>query len=90
MWYIYDSWHVIKVVDQTFLEREENHSGDKLYDIDRYQFILGAWLNRYVISIWRLTNNRGGFLDDILSCFLTHWGLVTPYGDSDLGQPWLR
>ena len=21
---------------------------------------------------------------------LTHWGLVTPYGDSDLGQHWLR
>ena len=22
--------------------------------------------------------------------FLTHWGLVTPYGDIDLGQHWLR
>ena len=21
---------------------------------------------------------------------LTHWGLVTPYGDLDLGQRWLR
>ena len=21
---------------------------------------------------------------------LTHWGLVTPYGDRDLGQHWLR
>ena len=21
---------------------------------------------------------------------LTHWGLMTPYGDKDLGQQWLR
>ena len=21
---------------------------------------------------------------------LTHWGLVTPFGDTDLGQYWLR
>ena len=23
-------------------------------------------------------------------CSLTHWGLVTPFGDIDLGQHWLR
>ena len=26
----------------------------------------------------------------IFFCGLTHWGLVTPYGDRDLGQHWLR
>ena len=29
-------------------------------------------------------NNNCSFL------YLTHWGLVTSYGDRDLGQHWLR
>ena len=31
-----------------------------------------------------------GIIPDIWCQGLTHWGLVTPYGDSDLGQHWLR
>ena len=32
--------------------------------------------------------DHGGFF--LLAGFKTHCGLVTPYGDTDLGQHWLR
>ena len=35
---------------------------------------------------WEIIENATTFLKNQL----THWGLVTPYGDRDLGQHWLR
>ena len=37
-----------------------------------------------------LANHMQAILDSILSGRLTHWGIVTPFGDIDLGQHWLR
>ena len=37
---------------------------------------------------WACTINR--FLSSTLGRILTHWGLVTPHGDRELSQPWLR
>ena len=37
-----------------------------------------------------LANHMQAILDSILSGRLTHWGLVTSFGDIDLGQHWLR
>ena len=34
--------------------------------------------------------NMWGIIFPSLRNSLTHWGLVTPYGDRDLGQHWLR
>ena len=46
-------------------------------------------MNRYVMY-----KEYDSYFCDLLSYImanaLTHWGLVTPYGDSDLGQHWLR
>ena len=41
-------------------------------------------------SWWASHNSDFNSLSSTLRNELTHWGLVTPYGDSDLGQHWLR
>ena len=35
---------------------------------------------------YKYANDAAAFSDRLL----TYWGLVTPYGDVDLGQHWLR
>ena len=44
------------------------------------------------VLFWLVRSCKHFGVDDILqiSVVLTHWGLVTPYGERDLGQYWLR
>ena len=39
---------------------------------------------------WYIMQNYINYQLQCQKTLLTHWGLVTPYGDRDLGQHWLR
>ena len=47
-----------------------------------HYFHIASWDAAPVCYLWYETIG--------INLQLTHWGLVTPYGDRDLGQHWLR
>ena len=70
----------------------------------KYCYTTGSWLvtTSEPVYIVRLLPNREKIVVKQNNCIhidcdifpystrLTHWGQVTPYGDRDLGQHWLR